>query len=151
VAIEKTDPHERFRQPLLPAFVDRELTESAVRVVERAAAGLNNVRSWLIRPPVVVDYEDDTARTVGAELQFYSPGSQIGQELPIDVDRRHLEEACTFVHAFIESLERSFAGNQLANSGVLAQQLGLTQLERVTGTPEQILQIMNRGRGGWPR
>ena len=93
----------------LLAFVDDELNDGVVRGFRRAVESVTTERTWVLGPPIFVDSVDEAGRTsvldeairtVGCQLSLYSAMAPWGDQLPWEVDARHLEE----VKALVSSL-----------------------------------------------
>jgi hypothetical protein len=81
--------------------VDNEADVLAMRDVVRQVAAS---RTWVIAPPVFLDdvEEDDEAgslRTVGGFFELYSALPPWGDALPQEIDRAHLDEVKSVLHA----------------------------------------------------
>jgi len=82
---------------LLRSKLTNELSES----FERMLVSISKVRPWVIDPPTLVDYIDETddaageqaeAHTYGAGLKLYSALPPWGAKLPRAIDKMHYEE-----------------------------------------------------------
>ena len=86
-----------FPTQTLFAFIDSDFDESAVLALERSVGALSTEREWLLGPPEFIDVEDAGVRTVGARIQLFAPLSHTGRELPVDIERTHLDEVLAFI------------------------------------------------------
>ena len=92
-------------------FVADEVDEGSAAAMRQLVQRLAQSRAWTIDPPIFVDEvedpedpQDEPLRTVGGVLRLYSGRGHWADKLPVDVDRKHLEE----VRAVIDAL-RSFS------------------------------------------
>jgi hypothetical protein len=88
---------------LLLFFVDDDLPPDADAAIERAVAEMAPLRDWTVGPPEFVDqHHDDGARTIGGVLTLYAPQTVDGRDLPLELDRRLLNDARAFVDRVVE-------------------------------------------------
>jgi hypothetical protein len=93
----------QFVTSLLLFFVDDDLPAGADAEIERAVTEMRALRDWTVGPPEFVDqHHEDGARDIGGVLTLYAPQTADGRDLPVDLDRRLLEDARAFVERVAE-------------------------------------------------
>jgi hypothetical protein len=96
-------------------FVAQDVSDAAKAKIQEFVDALAPLRTWVVRPPYLVDVHGAAVRadcgigdaTLGGVLEIFSALSP--ESLPTEVDRLHLEE----VIALVEALKRFSAKNDL--------------------------------------